>query len=169
MSRISAQALLAAVQKIRAMTAGQKERLADELFREQPNMLASFLVQKQLGVSLEKMEFLVNILFICFQAMKESGQSWLLITEDEQDKQMARYVGIINFGKDLSSSLQSLASRQYLEGHPERSLLAFVIGELNDWLARVEPEETDKYVVLMAVNLVNCIAFVPMPALTPAA
>ena len=169
MSRISPQAMSAAVQKIRAMTAGQKERLADELFREQPNMLASFLVQKQLGVSLEKMEFLVDVLFICFQAMKESGLTWPLITEDEQDKQMARYVGVVNFGKDLSSSLQRLASRQYLEGHPEQNLQAFVIVELNDWLGRVVPEETDKYVVLAAMNLVNCIAFVPMPALTPAA
>ena len=169
MSRISAQALLAAVQKIRAMSAGQKERLAEELFREQPNMLASFLVQKQLGVSLEKMEFLVDVLFICFQAMKESGLTWPLITEDEQDKQMARYVGVVNFGKDLSSSLQSRASRQYLEGYPEQNLQAFVIVELNDWLGRVVPEETDKYVVLAAMNLVNCIAFVPMPALTPEA
>ena len=82
---------------------------------------------------------------------------------------MARHVGIVNFGKDLSSSLQNLAFRHYLEGHPERNLLAYVIVELNDWLGRLVPEETDKYVVLAAVNLVNCIAFVPMPAQTPAA
>jgi hypothetical protein len=169
MSRISQQALSAAVQKIHAMSAGQKEQLADELFHVQPNMLASFLVQKQLGVSLEKMEFLVDVLFICFQAMKESGLPWPLITEDEQDKQMARYVGITNFGRDLSSSLQILATKQYIESHPEPLLFAFVSVELNDWLARVAPEETDKYVVLTAMNLVNCIAFVPIPALTPAA
>ena len=29
----------------------QKEQLADELFRAQPHVFASFLVQKQLGVS----------------------------------------------------------------------------------------------------------------------
>jgi hypothetical protein len=51
------------------------------------------LVQKQLGVTLEKMDFLVDIVLICFEAMKESGLTWPLITEDEQDRQMARFVG----------------------------------------------------------------------------
>jgi hypothetical protein len=36
-----------------------KEQLVDELFQKQPSMLASFLVQKQMGVSFEKMEFLL--------------------------------------------------------------------------------------------------------------
>ena len=63
------------------MSMRQKEQVADELFREQPNMLGSFLVQKQMGVSFEKMEFLLDILLICFQAMKESGLDWPLITD----------------------------------------------------------------------------------------
>jgi len=35
---------------------------------------------------------------------------------------------------------------------------------MNNWLQRIVAEETDKYVMLTAANLVNCIAFVPMPA-----
>src|ERR1039457_6579717 len=136
MSRISPQALARAIQKIRAMSMGQKEQVLDELFREQPNMLGSFLVQKQMGVSFEKMDFLLEILLICFQAMKESGLTWPLITEDEQDKQLARYVATVKFGEDLSSSLQERAMKQYIESHPEQYLLAFVTVELSDWLAR---------------------------------
>ena len=147
------------------MSMGQKEQVLDELFREQPNMLGSFLVQKQMGVSFEKMDFLLEILLICFQAMKESGLAWPLITEDEQDKQLARYVATVKFGEDLGSSLQERAMKQYIESHPEQYLLAFVTVELSDWLARIIPEQTDKYVMLAAANLVNCIAFVPMPRL----
>ena len=128
-------------------------------------MLGSFLVQKQMGVSLEKMEFLLDILLICFQVMKESGLTWPLITEDDQDKQLARYVATVKFGEDLSASLQELAMKQYIENHPEQYLLAFVTVETKDWLSRVLPEETDKFVILAAANLVNCIAFVPMSAL----
>jgi len=165
MSRISPQALCLAIQKVRAMSMGQKEQVVDELFREQPSMLGSFLVQKQMGVSFEKMEFLLDILLICFQAMKESGLTWPLITEDDQDKQLARYVAAVKFGEDLSASLQDLAMKQYIESHPEQYLLAFVTVETKDWLSRILPEETDKFVILAAANLVNCIAFVPMPAL----
>lgn len=163
MSRISLQALSIAIQKIRAMNMAQKEQLVDELFQEQPNMFGSFLVQKQMGVSFEKMEFLLEILLICFQAMKESGLTWPLITEDEQGKQLARYVATVKFGEDLSSSLQDLAMKQYIESHPEQYLLAFVTAETKDWLSRIVPEKTDNYVMLAAANFVNCIAFVPMP------
>ncbi len=135
------------------------------MFRQQPNMLGSFLVQKQMGVSLEKMEFLLDILLICFQAMKESGLTWPLITEDEQDKQLGRYVAAVKFGEDLSPSLQDRAMKQYIAAHPEQHLFAFVMTEIRDWLSRIVPDEADKYLMLAAANFVNCIAFVPMPSL----
>lgn len=164
MSRISIQALSLAIKKVRAMSMSQKEQLVDELFQKQPNLLGSFLVQKQMGVSFEKMEFLLEILLICFQAMKESGLTWPLITEDEQEKQLARYVATVKFGEDLNSSLQELVIKQYIERHPEPYLLAFVTGETKNWLSRILPEKADKYVMLAAANFVNCIAYVPMPA-----
>jgi hypothetical protein len=158
--------LVSAIKKVRAMDIGQKEKLADELFRQQPNMFGSVLVQQQMGVSLEKMEFSLEILFICFQCMKESKLIWPLISQDEQDKQLARYVATVKFGEDLSPTLQDRAMKQYLKSHPEQYLLAFVTVETKDWLSRIIPEDSDRYVMLAAINLVNCIAFVPMPPST---
>jgi len=156
------EALCTAIEKIRAMNMAQKEQVLDELSQKQPNMLNSFLAQKHLGVSYEKMDFLLEILLICFQSMKQSGLTWPLITENEQDKQWARYVAAIKFGDDLSPTLQDLAVKQYIENHPEQYLFAFVTGETKDWLGRIIPEETDRHVMLEAANFVNCIAFVPM-------
>lgn len=167
MSRISREALCRAIEKMRAMDREQKEALADELFRDQPNMLASVLVQHQMGVSPEKMEFLLELLFVCFQSMRESGLDWPLITEDEQDRQLARYVATVKFGEDLNEAMGDRAMRQYIEGHPEQELLAYVFVETRDWLFRIAPEESDKFVMLAAANLVNCIAFVPMPTSAP--
>ena len=155
--------LVSAIKKVRAMDIGKKEQLADELFRQQPNMFGSVLVQQQMGVSLEKMEFSLEILFICFQCMKESGLTWPLITEAEQDKQLARYVATVKFGEGLSLTLKDRAIKQYIKSHPEQYLLAFVTAETNDWLSRNATEDTDRYVMLAAFNLVNCIAFVLMP------
>jgi hypothetical protein len=163
MTRISRQTLVSAVVKVQAMSVKEKEQLAGEVFKKQPHVLASCLVQKQLGVCLEKMEFLVELMLICFQAMKESGLTWPLITEDEQERQMARYVGAVPFGEDLTANLRDRAMAQYVEAHPEKELLAFVQGETTRWLQRTVPDETDKYVVLAAMTLVNCIAFIPVP------
>ena len=61
-----------------------KEQLADEIFRVQPNMLGSILILPSLGVSMEKVEFALGVLLVCFQAMKDSGLAWPVITEAEQ-------------------------------------------------------------------------------------
>lgn len=164
MSRISLQVLATAIRKIRAMSMDQKIVFVDELVKEQPNMFGSFLVQKQMGVSIEKMDFLLELLLICFQSIKDSGVHWPLITEDEQDKQLGRYVATVRFGEDLSASLQAQVMKQYIESHPEQPLLAFITSETSSWLSRIHPEEADKYVLLAAANFVNCIAFVSVPA-----
>ena len=108
------------------MDVKQKELLADELFRVQPNLFGSFLVQTRLGVSLEKMEFLLDLLYVCFQAMKESGLPWPLITEDDLDLQAKRFSAIATFGDDLSENLRNRSMQQYIEAHPEKELLAYV-------------------------------------------
>ncbi|MPZ47066.1 MAG: hypothetical protein GEV05_27625 [Betaproteobacteria bacterium] len=119
-----------------------------------------------MDVSLAKMDFLLDILLIGFEAMKQSGHIWPLITEDEQDRQMGRLVATLRFGDDLPRSLRGRALLQYIETHPEKDLLAFVRGETAGWLQRVIPEETDKFVVLAALNCVNCIAFISSPEQT---
>lgn len=163
MSRISRNAMVLAISKIRAMDAKQKEQLADEVFRAQPHLLGLFLVQTRLGVSLEKMEFLLGILLVSFQAMKESGLTWPVITEDDLDRQSGRFVAIAKFGDDLSKSLRNQSMLQYIEDHPEKELLAYVQMEAMNWLKRIVAEESDRYVMLAAWNIVNCIAFVSMP------
>ena len=115
MSRISLIALAQAITKVRVMDIRQKEQLADEIFRVRPHLLASVVVQKRMGVSLEKMGVLFDLLFICFQAMKESGLTWPLIKEGEQDRQLGHYVGSVKFGEDLGTGLRDQAMRQYIE------------------------------------------------------
>ncbi len=164
--RIPLAVLGGAISAVRAMDGVQKQHLVEEIYRLQPNMLGSFLVQKQMGVSYEKMEFLLDILLICFEAMKQSRLPWPLISEDEQDRQLTRYVATVKFGEDLSDALQKRLMQQYIDGHPEQYLLAFVNTETAAWLQRIVPEESDKNVMLAAANLVNCIAFVPMAKAT---
>ena len=162
MTRISRASLDRAIDTVRAMDLKQKEQLADEVFRTQPHMLASFLVLSRFGVSMEKMEFVANILLICFQAMKESGLTWPLITEDEQERQMERFTAIVKFSEDLGVSLRNLSVQQYMNEHPEGALFAYVQTETVLWLTQIAPEESDKFAILATANFVNCIAYVPM-------
>lgn len=149
------------------MTMERKTALADEVFQQQPTLFGSFLVLTRFGVSFEKMEFLLERLFVCFLAMRESGIQWPRITEDELDKQAARISGTVNFANGLGPALASQSQAKYIAGHPEPHLLAYVTAELTQWLAKVRPEESDKYVMLAAMNIVNCIAHVPLHGASP--
>lgn len=142
-----------------------KVALADEVFLKQPNLLASCLVQSKLGAAPETVEFLLDILLVCFQAMKESGHDWPPISEDAQARQMQRHVAAVHFSEDIKDpTLADAARKQYLANHPEAPLLAFVLGECNLWLQDIArrgvESESDKFVMMAAVNMVNCIAHV---------
>src|SRR3984957_6127423 len=159
MSRISVDHLAAAIRKVRSMSLKEKEALAEEIHQRQPHLLASCLVQSRLGVEPAAVEFLLNILLVCYQSMKESGLQWPVITEDDQDRQMQRWVGAVQFSEDSGRSVAEHAREQYIRRHPEQWLLAFVLNEMDRWRCRVserhEETESDKFVMMAAVNLVN--------------
>ncbi|MFM0632121.1 hypothetical protein [Paraburkholderia xenovorans] len=54
------------IQAVQPMDLSQKEGLVDEIFHVQPHMLGSILGLQKLGVSLQKMEFVFEMLLICF-------------------------------------------------------------------------------------------------------
>lgn len=109
------------------------------------------------------MDFLLGLVLVAFQAMKESGLAWPLITEDEQERRMARLSGAVRFQAELPEERRAEAMMAYVRSHPEQELLTFVYSETTRWLQRVVPEESDKYVMLAALTFVDCIAYVPLP------
>ena len=150
------------------MTAEQKLGLADEIFSSQPNLLGAVLALRSLGVRAARQEFALEMLFLCYQAMKESGLMWPLITQDELENQMHRHTVVLRFYDSLTGrSEQNSSIRQYVDAHPEQDLLAWMMTQCQEWLSKVDGEESDKYVLQAVINLVSCIAFVPFPLNCP--
>jgi len=166
MSRITMDNLAAAIRKVRSMSLKEKEALAEEIHLRQPHMLASCLVQPRLSVEPAAVEFLLNILLVCYQSMKESGLQWPVITEDEQERQMQRWIGAVQFSEHAMGSAADGARDQYACQHSEQPLLAFVVSETNQWLRAISQRhaeaESDKFVMMASMNLVNCIAGAPV-------
>jgi hypothetical protein len=163
MSRISQDVLSRAIAALQKMDDAQKIQLADEILASQPNMLGSFLVLPTLGVPTKKTGLAFDTLLLCFQAMKESGLTWPVITEDDLDRQSARTTAILKFYDSFSDeNLRRSSAQQYIDDHTEKELFAWVMTMCKDWLQSVSPEETDRYVIHVAVNLVNRVASVSM-------
>lgn len=143
---------------VRAMDLPQKVRLADEIFAQQPNLLASILALSRMGVGMVELEVPLHILFVTFQAMKRSGHVWPIVSEDVQDRCMQRLTARARFNEGLPNNLANQMVQQFCDEHPERYLLAFVYGYLGDHdLLRVRTDP-EKFLLLAALNLVECLA-----------
>jgi hypothetical protein len=123
-------------------------------------MLASILVLPQMGVDMAQLEVALHVLFVTFQAMKLSGHPWPLVTEDIQDGCLQRLTARARFNDGLPQELANKVVEQFHAEHAERYLLAFVYGWLGDNDLMGVRTEAEKYLMLGALNLVECVAFV---------
>ena len=162
MAKINRTVLKRSIKKIQKMSLKDKEAIIDEIYLEQPNLLASVLVLKQMGSSLEDMEVLINILLVTHLALKDACIKLLKITENDQDREMARFVGHVKFTEGLSSASETQAMQDYINSHEEQLLLAHAYNEMSNAGFTELRSEAAKYLILAGVNIVNCISTAKM-------
>jgi hypothetical protein len=148
-----------AVIAVNAMGMTERLHLSDEIFAEQPNLLASILVLHRMGATLKDIEVPLHVLFVAHQAMKTCGHIWPVITEDIQDVCMRRLTAAIRFVEGLPSESIRESVQQSMGEHTEQELLAFVHGHLREHGMVSIRTDSEKYIWLAALNLVDCIAY----------
>lgn len=163
MGVITQSVMVQAAIDVNGMSQAQKVRLADEIFAQQPNLLASILALPRMGVGMVELEVPLHVLLVTFQAMKRSGHTWPIVSEAVQETCMQRLTARARFNEGLPGELVDKVVQQFCDEHPERYLLAFVYGYLGDHdLLRVRTD-AEKFLLLAALNLVECVAFVGAP------
>ncbi len=158
MTAISPELLGRAAVALERMSFQEREKLAGEVYARQPNLLASIVVLKVYGASLEEMEAVLNILLVFYAAMKASGLHWPVISENDQERCLKRVTGRIRFTEGLAPDLQAKATSDAITDHPEQELLAFVFGTFKERGLLGIQNEAEKTMLLAALNLVECIA-----------
>jgi len=158
MASISSSNLVDAVLRVERMTFQEREHLAEEVHAHQPHLFFSVLVLKRYGATLEQLEVVLNVLLVFHDAMKGSGKRWPVISEEVQERCLARVSGRVRFIEGLTPQLQAQATLDALGAHPEQQLLAYVFGKFKEnGLLGIETE-AEKMLMLAALNLVECIA-----------
>ena len=139
------------------MALAESEKIMDEIYLDQPNLLASVLVQNQMGNKLEDVEVLLNILIVTFLALKYSNAKLEIITEDLQAKEMAKYAGHFDFLEGLNQKNTEKAINQFSDSKSEKLLFAYVIGAMIEAGFTKRKNESAKYLVMTGINIVNCV------------
>ena len=156
--KIKEKSLANAIAQFEKMTLKEKEKVVDEIYEQQPNMLASILVQSRLGNSMEHIDELLKILIVLHMALKHSKIRIRMVSEDEQERELNRLVANMKFSEGLPDSLASKSVKKYIDGHSERYAFAFAYGVLSSSGIMFSKIENSKFLVLAGLNLVNCIA-----------
>lgn len=158
MTAISSQLLVDAVLCVERMSFNERERLADELHAQQPNLFFSVLALQRCGANLEQMEVVLNLLFVFYSAMKMSEKTWPVISEDVQDRGLKRINARVRIIERLTPQQQHQATAGAIADHTEKQILAYTFGKLAELGLLGIKTEAEKMIMLAALNLVECIA-----------
>jgi hypothetical protein len=158
MPTISSRLLVDAVLRVERMSFKDRERLADEIHARQPNLFFSVLVLQRYAATFEQMEVVLNLLLVFYEAMRASGRAWPVISEDVQERCLQRISGRVRFIEGLTPQQQAQATTDAIADHPEQQMLAYVFGKFREHGLLGIETETQKMLMLAALNLVECIA-----------
>ena len=129
---ISSGNLVNAVLRVERMSLTERQRLVDEVCARQPNLFASVIVLQRYGATLVQMEVVLNLLLVFHEAMKISGSTWPVVSEDVQERCLMRVSGRVRFIEGLSPQLQTQSTADAVSDHPEQQLLAYVFGKFKE-------------------------------------
>jgi hypothetical protein len=158
MSSISHRHLADAVVRVERMSFHERDQLAHAVHAAQPNLFFSVLVLQRYGATLVELEVVLNMLLVFFEAMKCSGASWPLISEDVLERCLKRISGRVRSIEGLTPPQQRQVTSDAIDAHPEQLLLAYVYGKFEENGLLGVKSEAEKMLLLAALNLVECIA-----------
>lgn len=155
---VTAAHLVVAIRLAASMGISEKEAVCDRIYSAQPNLLASVLAQRSLGVTMPTIDVVLNILVVLQLAIKESGQMLATVSEAHPERELRRFTAAVRFTEGLSGDAVPRSIQQTTAYRREKYLLAYVVGTLQRTGLSDLRDETSKYPFLTAINLVNCIA-----------
>ncbi len=150
--------LASATRRVQAMSLRDRERLAEEIHARQPNLLYSVLVLQRCGVTLAQNGDRAGPATLVLRGDAAAWRYMGAITDTVQERCLVRVSGRVRFIDGLAPPDQQRAVEEGIAAHPEKQMLALVLGKMNEHDLLGIHTEVEKMLVLTALNLVECIA-----------
>jgi hypothetical protein len=157
-SSVTVEQMAAAIRAAKAMDIKEKELVCDTIYATQPNLLGSVLALRSLGISMETIDIVLNILIVLHLTVAEPGQVLAIVSENDLDRELKRYTSSVKFSDGLDARSFTQSIEQTTAYKKERVLFAHVLNTLMHTGLVAQQDEKAKYPMLAAINLANCIA-----------
>ncbi len=158
MTKINETNLTKAIIFAQKMDIKHKEKVCDEIFLQQPNLLLSLLALSQFECSMIEIEPLIEVLIVIHFALKEAGIKLKKISEQDQENELKKFVQAVKFTEGYETSLIDASIQQYLEYTNEPWLTAHVISVLKISKVLENKNENIKHLYMAAFCLIGCIS-----------
>ena len=155
---VGAEHLAVAIKAAAAMDIKEKEAVCDTLYVTQPNLLASVLVLPSLGVAMETVDVVLNLLIVLHLAVEKSGQVLAMVSEEDLERELQRFTASVRFTGGLDEQTIRQSIQQTTAYRKEGILLAYAYDTLRRSGIADQRHESAKYPIMAAINLVNSIA-----------
>jgi hypothetical protein len=156
--RIQPEHIAAARYRVDGYSLQESERLADEVFKAQPNLLSSVLVLSRYAVPAEHIDVALKVLFICYEAVRMANLTMRQITEGDQERCLSWIGGRARFIECLPAETAALAVQGQVGTHPEKYMLALAYGMLAEKGLAGATTEAEKYLLMATLNIAETIA-----------
>ena len=129
---LSARQVADVVASVDGMGQADKERLADALYAEQPNVLYLAIRVARMDVAPEVKDAAIDTALILFQSLGEELRTHGRLTEAEVEHFVEQNAAMVRFldGEEGEAFTRSVG--RTVEGYPEPALLAHAVGRLNE-------------------------------------
>jgi hypothetical protein len=158
MTRVLRDHIVAAERKLARFKHAQKQAVVAKIFREQPHLLSFIASLSQRGPSREGITFLYHVLVVCYQAMQESGGSWGVVSEAEQEQLLTLMIAELDEAEPDGDSDEDLDHTAESQRHPERFLRRYVRELTTKFIAARASDEDRRSLAIAATALVEGIA-----------
>jgi hypothetical protein len=95
---------------------------------------------------------------VLYRAIEASGQVLAMVSETDQERELQRFTAAVRFTEGLGSDAVARPIEQTTPYRREKFLFAYVVDILQRAGLTNLRNETSQYPILVAINLVNCIA-----------
>lgn len=155
---INESAVVSAIEKANKMDIAEQAKFMDMVHLEQPNLLGSVLVLRSFGLDMNDIGLVLHILMVLLLTLEEVGIKIEQISEKQQEKEFEILSHSVNFADGMSEELQVRSIEQYANNHKEPILFGYVLSVLRHGDIVARTDEKSKYIMMSALNLVNCIS-----------
>ncbi len=157
-AKINLNELAKAINEAKAMEQQQAEAVITEIHQQQPHLLGAIVTLKQLGYEQTQIQVLLNILLVTHRALKHANLNIRQITQQEQKAHLAAYIDFVKNLEEMLPSEKQAAFAQYIDGHKENYLMAYVNNVMYEAGFSAMPAKKGKFLIMAGITIVNSVA-----------